>query len=245
MTIQYWSDMSVLVGAVELAGHGKNVMLETSVAPLDTTALDTTGWVTLIGGNKSGKVDLTLMQDVASGSVDDTLWSYLGVADVAKSIVTNSADGSTAYLMRGIPLSYVPVEGAPGELAMARISGMSSTGPVVRGVLLHPGSTVRSSSSTGTARQIGAVAAGKSLYAALHVLSVAGTDTPTLTVKVQSDNDVGFASAADKITFTGATAVGYQWGSVAGAVTDDWWRISYTISGTSPEFLFAVTAGIV
>lgn len=244
MAISYWQDMSILVGGLELAAHGKNVTLATNVAAVDTTPLSTTGWMTFIGGLKSGVVDMSLMQDVTSGSVDSTLFDLLGDADVPHSIVTNSADGSTAYLFRGIPLQYVPTEGNVGDLAMAKLSGQSSTGGVVRGTLIHPGSASRTSSSAGTGRQLGAVVAGKSLYAALHVLSVAGTDTPTVTVKVQSDDNADFSSATDRITFTGATAVGSQWSSVAGAITDDYWRISYTISGTNPVFAFAVTAGI-
>lgn len=133
---------------------------------------------------------------------------------------------------------------------MARISGQSSTGPVVRGVLLHPGSVARSTSSTGVARQLGAAGATQRLYAALHVLSVSGSATPTLTVKVQSDNAQGFGSSADQITFTNVTDVSApdtrrQWASVAGAIADDWYRVLWTISGTTPSFLFAVTCGIV
>lgn len=243
MTIQMWADMSILVGGLEVAGHGKDVSLATEVAPLDTTVLSTTGWSTFVGGLKSGSVDMTLLSDMAEGSIDDVFWAQLGTAGTVKSVVTNSADGSVAYLFRGLSVAH-QVGGNVGDLAMSKLSGKSSTGPVVRGRLLHPGSASRSTSSSGTGRQLGAVASGKSLYAALHVLSVAGTSTPTLTVKVQSDDNSGFTSATDRITFTGATAVGAQWGSVAGAVTDDWWRVTWTISGTNPFFGFAVTAGI-
>lgn len=245
MTIQAWTDMSLLVGALELAGHGRNVSAATECAELDTTNFASGGWSEVIGGNKTGKVDLTLMQDRAVGGLDELAWSYLGVADIPKSIVSNSADGSRAYLMRGISLGYAPVDGAAGDLAMTKISGRNSTGGVVRGRLLHPGSASRTSSSTGTGRQLGAVIATKSLYAALHVTAAAGT-TPSLTVKVQSDDNSGFTSATDRITFTAETdaTTHYQWGSVAGAITDDYWRISYTISGTNPSFSFAVTAGI-
>ena len=244
MTIQMWSDMSVLEGGLELAGFGKDVRIATEVAPLDSTNLASNGCVTLIGGLKSCTVDMVLMQDKADNSVDETLWTNFGTADVARSIVTNSADGSRCYLMRGINLGYTD-GGTVGEIAMTRIAGGSSTGGVVRGRLIHPGSASRTSSATGTGRQLGAVVAGKSLYAALHVLSVAGTSTPTLTVKVQSDDNPSFTSATDRITFTGATVANtYQWSSVAGAITDDYWRVSYTISGTNPSFSFAVTAGI-
>ena len=243
MAIQYWQDMSILVGSVQMAGHAKNVNCQTTVAPLDTTALSATGWTSLIGGNKTGTVDLEFMQDVAAGSVDATLWPYLGTSGVPHSLVTASADGSTAYLMQGIPLSYTPIEGEPGGLAMGRISGQASGSPVVRGQLIHPTAAARTSSSTGTAFQTGAVSATQRVYAALHVLAASGT-TPSLTVTVQSDNASNFPSATARVSFAAKTDVGYEWSSTAGAITDDWWRVSYTISGTNPSFLFAVTVGI-
>lgn len=245
MAIQYWNDLSILVGAREMAGNAKNCVLGTTVQPLDTTPLSTTGWTTLIGGNKSGTVSMDFMADFAAAGQDELLYPYLGVTDVATSFITASADGSTAYLARTLPLSYTPIEGEPGALAMGRLTGQSSTGPVVRGTLMHPPATARTSSSTGTARQLGAVSATQRMYAALHVLSVAGTSTPTLTVSLHSDNAVGFPTTTSRIAFSAATTVGHQFSSAAGAITDDWWRVSWTISGTNPSFLFALTCGIV
>jgi hypothetical protein len=89
------------------------------------------------------------------------------------------------------------------------------------------------------------VSASQKMYAALHVRSVSGTN-PTLDVVVQSDT-VGFPSATSRITFSQATATTnrHQFSSVAGAITDDYWRVSYTIGGTgTPTFSFAVTVGI-
>jgi hypothetical protein len=245
MAVQYWSDMSILVDDIEMAGNAKVFDLKTDVAVLDTTPLSTTGWTTVTGGLKSGTVNLEFMQDPATLGVDDTLWPLLGTAGTVKSIVTNSADGSTAYLLQSIPLSYTPVSGNVGELAMGTISGSSSTGPVVRGALLHPSNVSRTSTSTGTGRQLGAVVAGKSMYAALHVISAAGS-TPTLAVILQSDDNAGFTTPTSRITFTTATGRTSQMLSVAGAITDDYWRVSYTIGGTGgPTFAFAVTAGII
>jgi hypothetical protein len=247
MAVQYWKDMSILLGSIEMAGNAKVFDLTTDVQVLDTTSLASTGWVSVIGGNKSGKVNLDFMQDVVASGVDDTLWPLLGVAGTPKSICTNSADGSVAYLLQTIPLSYTPVSGAVGDLAMGNISGSSSNGPVVRGTLIHPSNVSRTSTSTGTGRQLGAVVAGKSMYAALHVVTVSGTN-PTLAVIVQSDDNAGFTTPTSRITFSTATATTNraQMSSVAGAITDDYWRISYTIGGTgSPTFAFAVTAGII
>jgi hypothetical protein len=66
-------------------------------------------------------------------------------------------------------------------------------------------------------------------------------------VLVQSDDNASFTSATTRISFTAETdaTAHYQWGSVAGAITDDYWRITYTVSGTGPSFNFAVAAGII
>jgi hypothetical protein len=244
MAVQYWKDMSILVGSIEMAGNAKVVTLATEVAPLDTTPLNTTGWTSCIGGLKSGKVDMEFMQDVATLGVDDTLWPLLGTAGVVKSICTNSADGSPAYLLQSIPLTYTPVQGAVGELAMGSISGSSSTGPVVRGQLLHPSNVSRTATAVGTGQQLGAVTATQSIYAALHVISASGT-LPTLAVILQSDDNAGFTTPTTRITFTTATGRTSQMSSLAGAITDTYWRVSYTLGGSGgPTFAFAVTAGV-
>ena len=243
MAIQAWTDLSILVGGLELAGYGKNVELSTEVEPLDTTDFASAGWTELIGGNKSGSLSVEFMQDRAAGGVDAQLWAMLGASTVPKSLVTPSADGSLAYTMCGMSASYTPFDGPAGGLAMGRITGRNNGG-IVRGTLMHPTTTARTSSGSGTARQLGAVVAGKSMYAALHVLSASGT-TPSLTVKVQSDNASGFSSPTDQITFAAADETGdYEWSSAAGAITDDWWRVTWTIGGTNPSFLFGVVLGI-
>lgn len=245
MAVFAYTDMSILVDDIEMAGHAKSASLSTEVTQLDTTSLASDGWVEMIGGNKSGSVQIEFMQDVADGSVDATLYPLLGTAGVVKSVCIGSADGSPAYLLKSIPLTYTPLTGAAGELAMGSISGSSSTGPVIRGKLLHPSNVSRTSSSTGTGQQLGAVAAGKSVYAALHVISASGT-SPTLDVIVQSDDNSGFTTPTTRLTFSQATGRTSQMTSLAGAITDDYWRVSYTIGGTGgPAFSFAVSCGII
>jgi hypothetical protein len=116
--------------------------------------------------------------------------------------------------------------------------------PLARGVVLNPPGTALTITGNGTAVQhVAVTTAAQYLYASLHVLSVSGTATPTLTVKVQSDT-VGFPSPTDRITFTAATAQSSQISRVAGINTDDYYRISYTISGTNPSFLALVAVGV-
>jgi len=244
MAVQFWQDMTILEGDLEIAGQAKSFEVMGDCVALDATPLSTTGWVSLIPGLKSGSMSLEFMQDFDEGGADDTVWSNFGTAGVPRSVVNGSADGSTAFLMRGITLQYTPLTGNVGEIASASRTANVSSGPIARGKLLHPSATARTSSGLGTGRQLGEVVAGKTLYAALHVIAASGT-TPTLAVKVQSDDNADFTSATDRITFSSATAKGVQWGSVAGAVADDYWRVTYVVGGTDPSFSFAVTAGIV
>lgn len=95
-----------------------------------------------------------------------------------------------------------------------------------------------------TPRQLGALAAGEVLFAALHVMAVAGT-APTLDVLVQSDDAVGFPSPTLRGTFATVVAPGSQFLTINGPVTDDWWRGAWTVGGTDdPSFDVVLVLGI-
>jgi len=121
-------------------------------------------------------------------------------------------------------------------------SGGAAAARIVRGVVLHP-ATARTTSGTGTITYVGDVSSGQKAYAALHVIAASGS-SPTLDVAVQSDGDSSFGSPTDRITFSQASAVGAEWKSASGAISDSYWRVSYTIGGSSPSFTFVVVFGI-
>jgi len=79
---------------------------------------------------------------------------------------------------------------------------------------------------------------------AMHVTAFVGA-APTLDVIVESDDNSGFTTAVTRGTFAQATAATSEWLTpVAGAITDDWWRIGYTLGGTITSATFAVFIGI-
>ena len=236
-------DISYLVGSIEVACNAKSIELSTECSALDTTAMCTsTGWTSSIAGLRSSTFAASLMSDMVALGLDDTLIGYFATADVPQSLSIGSADGSLTYFWRGMATSYVALDGNVGDLAMSQFSGKSSTGPMIRGSRVHPTSVARSATGNGAAFQLGTVSASKALHAALHVLDRTGT--ASMTLKIQSDDNSGFTTPTDRIsTFTAAAARGYQWGSVAGAITDDWWRCVYTITGTG-TITFGVSAGI-
>lgn len=248
MAVQAWTDMSVLFGSLDLACYAKNVEAPAVQANvLDTTAVCVSDdWETAICGIKSVTWSAEVMQDFAADKVDALTGlsgSTLAASTPLSVLPAGVTDGSLAYTFRANQLQYTPLQAQVGELAMASLGGKARQGPVVRGTVLHPPSTARTTTANGTGRQLGALTAAQSLYVALHVTAASGT-SPTLDIIVESDDNSGFTTPTTRATLTQVTATGWQWAAVAGAITDDYWRIGYTIGGTTPSFEFCVVAGI-
>ena len=178
-----------------------------------------------------------------ANQVDANVAANRGLVDKLVTVAcVDGTEGDIAYFGRSTVGLYT-LGGEVGELNpfSLRLEGTGSD-RLVRGTILVTGAKTATGNST--AQQLGAVAAGESLFAGLHVIAVAGT-SPTLDVIVQSDT-VGFPSSTNRITFAQQIAIGSVYATpVAGAITDDYWRINYTIGGTGgPSFTFLVTVGI-
>tara|TARA_R110002096_G_scaffold168655_1_gene339643 strand:+ start:1525 stop:2229 length:705 start_codon:yes stop_codon:yes gene_type:complete len=162
-------------------------------------------------------------------------------ADVAQAVpltfaTSSGADDEVAYLINARQISTTPIAGAVGEMAGMNISG-GAAGDLARGIIEFNSSTASSGTTTGS--QLGAISAAQRIVANLHVTTAAGS---SLDVIVQSDDNSGFTSPTNRITFSQATGLTSQHLSLSGAITDSHWRLSYTIAGGS--FTFAVALGI-
>lgn len=176
---------------------------------------------------------------IGNTTIDDGLWTLASTDEnlltVFPTTITDGAITTKGYAML-VALEKLSLSGDVGSLLGMDLAAQSESN-VVRAVCLRNFLvTPLTSTAAGTAYVVGAVAAGQSVYGGLHVTSISGTATPTLTMRIQSDT-VGFPSATTAITFTARTAVGAQWGTpLAGANTDTYWRADWTISGTNPSF---------
>jgi len=231
-----------------IACHAKSASVANECAPLDSTAICTTGWTELIAGLKSGQFTMDLMADFAAGALDERMFAALGTQNVAQSMVFGQnaapAVGSPGYVWRSLSTSYTPIQGQVGEIAGAALSGVSS-GVIARGQALALDTATVNSSGTGAAVEVGALSASQSMLVGLHVTSVSGT-TPTLAVAIQSDDASGFPSPTSRLTLSTATPTANRWqvGVISGAVTDNWWRVSHTLGGSTPVFGYTVVVGI-
>jgi hypothetical protein len=229
---------------LDLTSVSNKIELTTEVEEKPTTNYGSDGYTEVVGGLASAEI-AGEGQWVAGDEtlVDDATWAQLGGVGPWSISGNNSASvGSLAYFTKAMRADYTLL-GEVGEVAPWTSTAKSSW-PLVRGQFAHPPGTARTVTGTGTALELGAVPAGKRVYAALHVLSVAGT-TPSLTARVESSVDNTFASPTTRATFTAATEAGGQAVRTDGtAVTDTWWRLAWDITGDAPSFLFAAALGI-
>ncbi|MFG2276972.1 hypothetical protein ACGFNY_45355 [Streptomyces chartreusis] len=229
---------------VDLTGNSNKIELSSEIEAKETTNYGSSGYKEFVGGLGSAELSGEGQWEAgATDKVDDGAWAGLGgVGPWSVSANNGAAVGDLAYFTQFLRADY-KLLGEVGEVAPWSSTAKSSW-PLVRGQFAHPPGTARTATGTGTALNLGAVAANKRLYASLHVLSAAGT-TPSITARVESDDNSNFTSATTRLTFTATGAVGGEALRTDGtAITDTWWRIAWTISGTTPSFLFAAALGI-
>lgn len=229
---------------VDLTANSNKVELSSEVEAKESTNYASQGYKEVMGGIASAEISGEGQWEALDPTkVDDATWSQLGgVGPWSVSANNGAAVSDLAYFTSALRSDY-KLGDAVGEVAPWTSTAKSSW-PLVRGQFAHPPGTARTATGSGTGLNVGAVAVNKRMYAALHVLSVAGT-TPSITARVESSVDNTFGAPTTRLTFTAATAVGGQILRTAGtAITDPWWRIAWTISGTTPSFLFAAALGI-
>ncbi|MER6834245.1 hypothetical protein ABT320_09635 [Streptomyces cellulosae] len=238
------TNVRCFAAGVDLTSASNKIELSTEVEDKEATNYASQGWKEVLGGLASAELSGEGQWEAGDPSkVDDGAWSTLGgVGPWSVSANNAAAVGNLAYLMKALRADYKVGESV-GEVAPWTSTAKSSW-PLVRGQFAHPPGTARTATGTGTGLELGAVTAGQRLYAALHVLSTAGT-TPSLTARVESSDDDTFGSPTTRLTFDAAAGAGGQILRTDGtAITDTWWRIAWTITGTTPSFLFAASLGI-
>lgn len=240
-------DARLYLGGADLSGDGNKLELNDEAEVKTTTNWRSGGAREVLAGIADS--DLAADGYFEAGSLalpDDQFWATR--RQTVPVSVAPEGDGDTAagglfYLTRMLTLQRQVFGGGLGDVNAWNLSAKGNW-PLARGVCAHPSQVPRTSTATGTGLNLGAVATGRHLYANLHVLSVAGTSTPTLTATVVSDDNSNFTSPTTRVSFAAATAVSGQATRVAGPVTDTWWRVNWAVTGTTPSFLFLVTLGV-
>lgn len=234
-------DAVIFANQYDLTADVNKVALDCEAAELDATNMGSGGWHEVVAGIKSSTAKIDTFYN-ASGA-EPAITSLHAAGATLLTVASVGTQGTVAYTARNLAGKYTLPGGKVGDLATlnADLAGDSPEG-LLRGQIIAPKTTSGSSSNV-VGVQLGAVGATQRIYSALHVFAASGS-TPSLTVKLRSSTTQG-GTYTDRITHTAFTAAGAELASLAGAVTDTWWRVEWTITGSTPSFTFAAVAAIV
>jgi hypothetical protein len=238
------TDAKVFVGQYDFSTRLNRVGLDYKAEPLNDTRFGHTTEVN-VGGTKSVTCAVAGFGEEGTGLITGAMFDRIGISGKPFSTGPqgNSA-GDVMYTFDALTAKMAPFGGQHGQLLPFSGEALGDGSPLVRGYLVAPKAARTASSNSGTALELGAVSATQRVYAALHIFTVSGTN-PTIDVIVQSDDGLGFGTPTTRVTFAQAIAAGSEWQSAAGAITDTFWRVSWSIGGTDPSFTFAVVVGII
>lgn len=236
------TDAKVLFGPADLSGRTNSVELSAEVEDQDVTVFGNNGWKSVIGGLRDVTIENEGFWDAGNyGLPDDRLFTDLGVTAVPATVTPTPNVGDVSYFTRVMRPDY-SFGDQVGNVLPFSTSAKGDGTSLVRGAIVD--NQARTATGTTTVVQLTAPTATTRVYAAVHVLAVAGTN-PALSVTLQGDNAAGFPSPATVASASGINTVGGLWlAGPVGATVDNFYRLSYTVSGTSPSFLIFASIGL-
>lgn len=227
----------VWIGGFELSNQLNAVALDLGADDMDGTTLANDTRVHKRGLKTAG----FSIEGFFDSELDAQQFSNMDSAEVPVAVAAQEGNvGELAYFFKTMQSTYQH-GGSVGELHSITAGG-NARGDVARGTI-HVNATGQTADGASAGIQQGAVASGAKLVAGLFVTSLSGI-APTLDVTIESDDNSGFTTAVERINFATASAIGGQILELSGPVTDDYWRVDFTLGGTAPSFNFFVVVGI-
>lgn len=247
MSAHVLTDAHLWIGDVSVGAFSQSMQWDAGVETQDATVFGASARVMAAGlETVSVSADGLASSDDVQGRLR-TLLKGATVTPLSASH-TGAAVGDTAFTSTGLMVQLQPWGGSVGDLSQVTVQAEGAGGVVsVEGQILHPETAETESDTNSGANLLSALQANETLYAALHVLDVDGTN-PTLDVIIEQDEHE-FPTPTTVATFTQATGPTAEFVTVPGPGPGDEtgfrFRANWTISGTNPSFTFVVIAGIV
>lgn len=236
----------IYLGHLDLSGLANEVHfgpLTTAMQPC--TTYNDGGYVCVKPGLISGAGMVKGFQDFAADVLDDEISIGQLGTQYPFSVVPNPTGtvsaGDACWMSRGVLSSDSPLTGAKGEMGGFEM-GLSYDTAIVKSYVAHP-SAARTADGNGSVLVVSGPSATQRLYAALHVTAYSGFTN--VVFKIQSDDNGGFPSPTDRITFTTVTGRTSEFTSVAGDFSSETgMRVTWDVTG-SGSVTFACAIGVI
>lgn len=223
MAKEVLKNVAILYGGVDLSSDTNELSLGATAAEVDFTNFASAGWREVGVGLRDAEWSFNGFWEAAEP--DASLFAGVSGTPVTVTKTYPMVAGDIAYMMRTVRTRY-ELKGRVGDGAMYGLT-LKGDRPMVRGKIIETLDAATANGNGGEV-EVGAASATQTIYAALHVLSNSGGGT--LDVTVESDA-TGFASPVTRFTFAQVSAVGSQYLTLAGPVTDTFYRAVRVIAG--------------
>jgi hypothetical protein len=126
------TDYSITLNGTALSDALQSVNLTIQSDEVETTTFGG-GWKTMVGGLRSGSLQLNFFQDFGAGSIDQTLWPLLNTIGTVVIKPTSSTVSSTnpSYTVPVLISQYQPFASTVGDAATLSIT-LPTSGTVSR-----------------------------------------------------------------------------------------------------------------
>lgn len=132
MAVFCLSSMYTALNGTDRSADIKSSVLTVDAAQLDTTDFASGQWTEVIGGLKSGSLQINFQDDAANSAIDDILWGLLGTVVTFEVRPTSSSVSSSNPKYTGsVLITSTSIGGAVGELAQKSVTYPTS-GAVTR-----------------------------------------------------------------------------------------------------------------
>lgn len=238
-------DCVIYYGGVDLTATANEFSVDASAVDLDVTTFGSAGNHERIAGIEDATASVMTFGDPAI--VEPALSTKPGTVELLTAVQFPTGGTATAgdrvYALRGL-LSSTKQPLKVGDVSKldATLSGAQAEG-VLQGTLMAPKQTVATSSFTGAFFNLGAVAAGQSLYFGVHVFSVTGDRSPTFNLQ-RNPTSPATAGASVTVLSLSRSTPGSSFISSTTTTTDAYWRIAVNLGGTTGSVTFAAFAAI-
>lgn len=127
------TDYSITLNGTDLSSSLQSVNLTVQADEVETTTFGG-GWKTMVGGLKSGSLQLNFFQDFGAGAVDATLWPLINTIGtvVIKPTASTVSATNPSYTVPVLISQYQPFNSSVGDAATLSVT-FPTSGTVVRG----------------------------------------------------------------------------------------------------------------
>jgi hypothetical protein len=232
-------DCQVVAGKFEFSGTANAINMDYGAEIHEVNVFNVASRRRIAGLENVGGTVNGYWDDLAT--VDAELFERIGLNQQPfTAVVGDGSVGDRTFMTRGVNATYNPQQGSVGEVLPYEFN-FEGYKRLYRGNCGAFGTKTSTANEAGV--QLGQIAATNKLVSALHVVAWNAT---SLDVTIEKDVDNSFSTPTTVITFTQATGLGSEWMEwIPGAFpeTEEWYRVTITLVGTSAKILVPFAIG--